>query len=492
MMSGLEQGSITKEIMITMKQLISTMFVLILGLTFLQAQDCDKNQRRYEQLMKNDQMKAAYPIWKGQLEDCPKSIVNIYNHAEVILPPLIETATGAEKEQYIDDLIKAYTQRLQYFPENKNMFIGDKVSYELAYGRIDSLDAHQKLKEVFNKATNDRSKLSFTTINTFFNNALTLYYYKKISDEEYVTVYDNIKKGIQLNVDLRNEEKAPLEDKIYGKTDSLGNVLVPKSKLTYKEQQIYDNDTANISFLKKYEGIYDDYFAQYLELNCYNLDRLVNEGYDKNVDNNEWLLQYYYLMLDKECDSPAYAKVEARLMVLYPPEPGQDQITDTDGPSRSVNNCALQAQKLYKSGQYSAAIEKFKCAIESASSNNTKGSYAANIANCYSKLGSYSNTVTWANKALNYKPGYDAAYLLIANAYYKGAGQLPGDQYKQRAAGWVAADYARRAGRADIAAQYDRSAPSSEECFLQGITKGSSYKVGGWINKTTTARCVKR
>ncbi len=481
----------TFKIQAIMKYLVTTFIVLMAGLGFSKAQelDCKKNQLRYEKLLKDKQYQAAYPIWKEQLTNCPKLIVNIYNHADNILEPLIKEASGAKKEQYIDDLMLSFDQRLKYFPEDKNLYKGNKIMAELEFGRIDSLTAFNKMNEVFDVALNTNTKTSSKLLDTYLEDAVHLYYYKKLNDDQYLQSYDKLRKVVDLNIELRNEEKAPLEDKLYGKTDSLGNVLVAKTKLNYKEQQIYDNSVENIAYLQESDSIYSNFFNRYMKMTCSNVNRIVAEGFEQNKDNDQWLIQYYWLMYDEECNSPEYEKVLAILMERYPPEKGG---ISGGSSSRSVNGSALLAGQQYNTGNYSGAIANFKKAIQESSSTNSKAQYAVNIAAAYSKLGSWGNVVNWANQALSYRPGYSQANKLIAFAYYKGAGQLPGNSIKQRAAGWVAADFARRAGDSKTAAQYDRSAPSSEECFLNGITPGSSYKVEGWINKTTTARCVKR
>ncbi len=471
-----------------MKHVLVAFWVLVAGLGFITAQsgDCNKDQLRYERLMKNNQMEAAYPIWKSQFTNCPDYKVNIYNHAAEILNPLIEKATGDQKEQYINELISSFDQRLKYYPENKNLYEGEKISYQLDYGKMDSITAMNKLEKVIDNAIANRTILSFNTINSFFNDVINLYYYDKISDDQFVNVYDKTKKAMALNVDIWNEKKASLDEKINGKPEGV-------KSLDFKEKQVYTNSVENVKFLTEYDSIYTGYFNQYLEMNCTNIARIVNDNYDSNIDNNEWLLQYYYLMQDLDCNSPAYTKIENRVTDIYTTiRPNTNPDNNPNRPARVPNPCAIEATKLYRAGNFSAAADKFKCALDGASSNNDKAQYALNVASMYSKTGSWSNVVTWANKALSYKPGYNKANELIAYAYYKGAGQLSGNSVQQRAAGWVAADYARRAGNRKLAAQYDASAPSSEECFLNGITPGSSYTVGGWIGKTTTARCVKR
>lgn len=493
-------GSGKENTINTLKSKIMSKFLyLLIVFAFMsinfkaQSIDCNKNYLQYEKIYNAKDYAAAYPLWKKELEECPSYVVNIYNHASELLPALIEKSSGAQKETYVNDLMEAYKKRLQYFPQDKNMQEGDYISYQIAYGKIDSLQGHNELKKIFSNAMQNNTKLTFYTINTFFNNALTLYYYHKISDDEYVTVYDNVKSAIQVNIDIRNREKAPIEDKLYGKEDADGNVVVQPTKLTYQEEQIRNNDLANIEYFRKYDSIYDVYFNQYLDLNCNNLSRIVSQGFDSNKNNKDWVLKYYYLMQDKDCSTPEFAKIESQINVLYPP--GQ-AVASNGGSSNSgraaPSSNAIEGQRMYKSGNFSGAIPKLQAAIDETSNNGNKASYAALIANSYGRMNSYANAKTWAYKALSYKPGYSTAYLILADIYYRGAAQVPGDAFAQRAAGWAAGDMARRAGDSRRAAQYDASAPSSQECFVKGISAGSPYKVGGWIGTTTTAKCVKR
>jgi hypothetical protein len=86
--------------------------------------------------------------------------------------------------------------------------------------------------------------------------------------------------------------------------------------------------------------------------------------------------------------------------------------------------------------------------------------------------------------------------MLIGDIYVASSRTFEGTGIEKAAVFWVATDYYNKARRgtdcaADAAikaSDYRKYFPNKEDAFMEGLKDGQSYKVGGWINETTTVR----
>jgi hypothetical protein len=88
------------------------------------------------------------------------------------------------------------------------------------------------------------------------------------------------------------------------------------------------------------------------------------------------------------------------------------------------------------------------------------------------------------------------AYMLIGDIYVASTRTFDGTGIEKAAIFWVACDYYNKARKgfdcaADAvtkASDYRKYFPNKEDAFMEGLKDGQSYRVGGWINETTTVR----
>jgi hypothetical protein len=101
---------------------------------------------------------------------------------------------------------------------------------------------------------------------------------------------------------------------------------------------------------------------------------------------------------------------------------------------------------------------------------------------------------TYAKKALNVKPSYGRAYLLIAQLYGSSINDCGSTPFEKRAMYWLAAQYADRAGSADpslrsvaskTAASYRAAAPSRTQIFESGKA-GQRIMFNCWVGESIT------
>ena len=112
------------------------------------------------------------------------------------------------------------------------------------------------------------------------------------------------------------------------------------------------------------------------------------------------------------------------------------------------------------------------------------------------KRKAYNEARSYARKALSINPNYCEANLLIGNIYVAASSSFEGTALEKSAVFWLAVDYFNKARRSEDcaidaaakASEYTKYFPNAEDAFMEGFKEGDTYKVGGWINETTTVR----
>jgi hypothetical protein len=163
---------------------------------------------------------------------------------------------------------------------------------------------------------------------------------------------------------------------------------------------------------------------------------------------------------------------------------------------------ARQAYNALQVGKYREAVRGFDLAISETDDSDKKARF--NLINAqiyYAYLKSFDNSRKYALNALKFKPNWGEPYLLIGKLYAS-SGPLcgPGRGWDSQIVTWAAIDKWVQAKSLDAAVsaeanklinQYTVFMPSREDVFQRGLKEGQSFKVGCWIQETTTIRTSK-
>ncbi len=114
----------------------------------------------------------------------------------------------------------------------------------------------------------------------------------------------------------------------------------------------------------------------------------------------------------------------------------------------------------------------------------------------YARLKDYQGARDDARKALSNDPSLCDANMLIGDIYAAASSSFSGSELEKKAVFWLAVDYYNKArsgedcatDAAKKASDYKKYFPNKEEAFMEGLQAGQTYKVGGWINETTTVK----
>jgi tetratricopeptide (TPR) repeat protein len=325
----------------------------------------------------------------------------------------------------------------------------------------------------------------------------------KTSSPQVLDIYFKLAEVYMINEDISTDFIMEAYDKVSGVMDliiddaelRLEEIMHKIYKLNEDlEQQVVDNE----KYLADYEKLRKD-SAQ-----------IANEFTQlKNVQNNmdflfskhakcEMLVQIY----GKKLETNKEERILRQIIKFF----NKVKCADNDVYYSAVEelhkirpeaNTAYYMGKIYADKkQYTDALEYYKEAAETYIKESQRIDAYLMMTDCYIKLKQYSAAREIANKILRLNPNKGIAYILIGDAYMASASSC-GDVDVPGALCWAAADKYAKAKSVDasITEEADKRLNTARACFpkiedywQRGYEKGQSYKIGCWINETTTIR----
>lgn len=451
-----------------MKTKLSLLFVSALGF-FVNAQNNDACTETLSLMASSVKAKdpAGYDFLTTLRKDCPSFDKRVYSYGEFAIKQKIDNAADeVEKEKYVRDLMSFYDENFKYFPETSGSVDMKKGLTLFNYNVGTKDEIYAFLDKAF---TNDKAN---------FDSTRALYAYFEI----FVKDYEAGNKGIALQqvFDKYDDilEKLSIQEKEYSDA---------KDVLIAKEEANETLDTREAKAKARYEANLEDIVtvtssmdAIIVQLSsCDKLIPFYQKSFEENKGNKLWLQRAADRLEAKECDSdPLFSKISE---ALYKLDPSADA-----------------AYKLgvveYQKKNISKAMEYFNQAASLYTDNTKKANVYMKMASIYTKS-SKSQARTYAKKALQVKPSYGKAYLLIAQLYASSLNDCGGDQFERRAMYWLAAQYCDKAASVDSslkasassrAAGYRAAAPSKSEIFSnpKGNMSGKRISFNCWVGES--------
>ncbi len=455
-----------------MKTKITLLIALFIGLNFSFAQqneECMSKLSIFHEYAKAKNYDAAFEPWIFVRETCPKFNNAIYIDGEKILTHKIKNSSGAEKIAFINDLIKLYDQRAQYFSSKTPKGKYGALSCQLMYDNREELGkSAQELYDCFDAV--------YKTDKKNFKNPKSLYAYFSLM----VELYDAGKKPAAALFNNYDDVAEKVEDEIKIASEKL-------NKLVAKEE----GGTA----LTSKEGKYKKYYGQVLNAydkiasgidgklgpraNCDNLIPLYTKDFEEHKTDGVWLKRAVSRMYYKDCtDDPLYEKM----------------VKAYDGAAPSADTKYFVGTVLFKNGKENEAIKYFKQSYDLEEDTFKKASLANRIGLILKKKGRYGQARTYFRNSLRLNPSNGRPHLSIAGMYAASANNCGNTTFNKRAVYWLAAQEAQKAARVDptqkknaakSVANYRAKAPQKAEIFSAG-NSGSSIKIGCWIGTSVT------
>jgi len=478
--------------------------LLFLGMTAsVYAQDkygsepdkCKTNLSLFHEAVKMGNYEAAYEPWKWCLDNCPEASKIIYSDGIKMTEAVYDMSAGeltVEKgkkivtndhivkidKQYFDlykadksvladkakDVVMVYEMRVKHFPDNLGKVYSDWANFLFKRGVVEGIEngdaIYEKLGQSF-KA--DPTGMSVKNLGKYFQTYTDLN--KDTNPQAVFDTYDDIMDAISEKMDGYSKDLDALSAK-----EAKGQSLTSKEKSKKRAREV------NLTALGQVEGYLDNTLSEVAT--CERLVPLYKDNFEANKGNVSWLKRAVSRLNQKECtDNPLYPQMVEAYVNAAP----------------SSDAYVFYAGILMEAGETNKAVEYFNKAIDLESDNYKKAKYYYRLALIMKKQGSLSKSREYAYLALKERPSMGSAYLLIANLYASSANSCGTDEISKRMVYVAAADKARQAKAVDPSiastankyiSSYMASAPSKKLVFTEGLTSGSTHKIGCWINET--------
>ena len=463
-------NTFTMNIMKTKITLLAV--VLFLGFQVAHAQqneECMTKLSIFSEYAKAKNYDAAYEPWMYVRTTCPKLHKAIYSQGEDILEHKIDKASGAEKVNFINDLVKLYKERQANFASDSPSGEFETKSCQLQYDNRDVLGLSDlELYNCFDAAFK-ADKENFTnpkSLYTYFSLMVDLYDAKTKTAGELFDKYDDVSEKIQTEIGNYSEKLNVIIEK-----EEAGTALTRKES---SYQRSYE------SYLKAYDQVSSAVDKKLGDrANCENLIPLYEKGFEENKNNAQWLQRAAGKMSEKECtDDPMFFKLVNAYHKISP----------------SANSAYYLGILKDKEGITNEALSFYEQAVGLETDNFKKARLNEKIGDKLKGKGRYGSAREYYMKSLKLNPSNGRPHLRIAAMYSSSANDCGDSNFNKRAVFWLAADEAEKAGRVDptlksvaaqTAASYRGNAPQKQEIFQSGKS-GEKISVGCWIGRTIT------
>lgn len=428
----------------------------------LSAADKDKAETAYvlyKDQVKQGNFEAALPIWKvayGLAPAANGSIKYQYEDGIKIYKSFYDgTTDSALKQTYLDTILSIYDKRAECYPADALTVKGRKAFdlyyYYSAHAQKDQ--SYNYIKEVID---GKGKKTDYYLVNPFTKMLFDKLYNKEITMEE------GRKYAMKLWETLEYGTNNP------GKNKEAWDIVNSYAPSRLEALEGYDNFYGCDYYTNKYYPMF-----QANPTDCESINLALRRMLRGNCDINNPKLKELQAAKAQHC----------KVAVAAP------------GPLRT-------AYDTYESGQVKEAIALFEDFVNTTTDVDKKAKYTLLIAKIYyGDLKDFPKSRKYAEKAATIKSNWGDPYLLIGKLYAS-SGPLcgPGRGWDSQIVTWPAIDMFEKAKRVDPSvapeankwiAQYKQYMPDVEVLFSRGKKEGESFKVGCWINRTTTVRAAK-
>ncbi len=407
----------------------------------------------YKDLIKQKKYSEALPLWKTAYYTAPAangSIKYQFEDGIAIYKDLYQNTDDAKlKAAYVDTVMQIYDKRVECYGEKD--YIDGRKAFDYYYYYQDQ-SSPEKTYELFKNVLDaKKEKTDYFVINPFT---------KLLTDK------------------IINKEVSVDEGRTYA--NILWNALDYGTSSGKNEEawEIINNYApARLENLEGIKGLYDCayYEKKYLKL------------LEENPDDCEIINTVLSRLLWGDCDAAGESvaqvkKIKGEKCYTPPPPPG---------PLR-------QAFNAYEEGRYPESVQLFENFVASTDDVAKKAKYNLLIAKIYYRdIKNYPKARTFAMKSAEYNPSSGEPYLLVGNLYAS-SGPLcgPGTGWDSQIVTWPAIDMWEKAKSdpivrdkaTELIRTYKKYMPTKEDVFLRQLKAGDSFKVGCWINRTTTIR----
>lgn len=412
---------------------------VVTGTPFGKGEDstqCLRNTSLYSTYYENKDYNMAVQFWRPVYNECPGSSKNTYIKGEVMFKDFFRK-TG--EKAYLDTVLMILDQRTKYFEEEPaNNLRKAFALYE--FGGNDPGYAKQCYEIISSVMQSSPQSFDQTYTSLFMAISAKCYSLKIIDAPAVITAYSQSMKVVDSQLSRKPDDARYLEAK------------------------------KNIDAVFRSSGA----------ASCSNIEELFTAGVDKNPRDTAMLRKVISLLTETGCkESELYYKAATNLYLFEP----------------SASSAAQLAEMNVARKKYNEAEKYFTEAVGLETDQKIKSGLLTKLATLELASDSKQAARDFAKTAYSLDPTNGSALYIIAEAC---AGAKLGDAFENQTVYWVVVDYLNRAKNTDPTlkdqideriAIYSRLYPTKEEAFFRSmVEEGAAYRVGGWVNESTTVR----
>ena len=398
----------------------------------------------------NDAVKDAIGPWTWVFKNCPRSTENIYIAGVRILKyKYAHATTDKQKQGLIDTLMMVFDQRIKYFPNNYRTHLPQEGYIRGRQGAAlytISPESYARAYGLLKKSIEEQKEGSTAAaIAYYFRDVAKMVKTGKLDTIAIINAYDTITGYLDANIQ--------------------------------KYQTL--NNSRKVAQYKNVKGYVEMTFQPFA--NCTDLARVFGKKVKETPDDSTLLKKVVSMLEDKHCyDQPLYFDATVNLYKIEP----------------SPQSAFLIGKMLLQRKKYTEALGYMEKCTMMKDTGNLKEDYLL-MAQTYRTLKNFSKAREMAYKAIKLDPHSGVAYDFIGDLYAASAQKCGDNALTTKVAFWAAVDKYIKAKHADPSmaeamnkkiAIYKAHFPTRETMFFYNIKPGDKYKVGCWINETTTAR----
>lgn len=419
--------------------------------------DCYETLSLFVEPAKAKNYEGALPNYDKLITECPKFSMATYQYGAKMFSYFVKKGDKSK----VNDLIKAYEDRMVYFPtktkKGKTLASIAQVKYDNKIGT--------KMQQflAFDNAYKKDSE-SFTSpksLYTYFSLAVGLYETGEKPIEDVFDLYEIVYLKIE-------NEKINLATK----ATALINKQEAGEKLSSKETKRLKGYETNLKAYGKVTGSLEGKLGKLAD--CENLVPLYSKDFEAKKHDIKWVKKAASRLSAKECtEDPLFIELVKQLDNLDPTAESKLYLSQLE-----KNKGNLSKSIAYLEESANMQEDAFK-----------KSRLYYRIAEIKRKQGSSSSARSYYNKALKYNPSFGTCYLKIASMYSKSSNKCGASVFEKRAINWLAANMADKAARVDAsiaskarasAENYRLRAPSKSDVFSEGMA-GKTISFNCWV-----------
>lgn len=410
---------------------------------------CQRSYTLYKEFHRQKNYSDALPYWNTTIKVCPKFSSGIWSDGIKMFKVRIkETEDLVEREVLIDSLLWIYDRRVEYFGNNprfpEGYILGNKGVAILQYRKEDVMAGYETLK----RSIELRGKASKPpVILTYMQASRQLFVDGLIDPADVLEDYEMVMNVVDANL-----------------KDKPNDVLYNRAK----------------------NGI-ETHFAKSGAADCDALVDLYQPLFEENIMDEDWLNKISKQLRRAGCtDSELFSATAEALYAVNPD-------------AEAGHNLAIMFMRQEEFDKGADYLEK---AIEIGQDSDELGDMYYELAHItFSHYKENRSARQLALQAIATRPNWGLPYILIGQIYIQSREEIYTDSFDRSTVFWAAIDKFARAKRVDpevadkandMIRQYSKFFPNNEVVFFHALKDGDSYKIGGWINETTTVRSRKR